>query len=104
MVFVWVDGCLRFPAEAGIPCRRFHTAALRIRGGSPRLSLDSSLRPNDSGVSRYALRNAGDVMKARLGMMMLAMAEVRRAVSLVVKWAMAPPMVQPMGIMPMTMV
>ena len=52
----------------------------------------------------YALRNAGEVMKARMGMVMLAIAEVRRAVSLVVKWAMAPPIVQPMGIMPMTMV
>ena len=35
---------------------------------------------------------------------MLAIAEVIKAVSLVVKWAIAPPMVQPMGIMPMTMV
>ena len=35
---------------------------------------------------------------------MLAMAEVNRAVSLVVRWAMAPPMVQPIGIVPMTMV
>ena len=32
-----------------------------------------------------------------MGRVMLAMAEVIRAVSLVVKWAMAPPMVQPMG-------
>lgn len=38
------------------------------------------------------------------GMVMLAMAEVIRAVSLVVKWAIAPPMVQPMGMRPMTMV
>ncbi len=35
---------------------------------------------------------------------MLAIAEVMRAASLVVRWAMVPPMVQPMGISPMTMV
>ena len=34
---------------------------------------------------------------------MLAIAEVMRAASLVVRWAMAPPMVQPMGIRPITM-
>ncbi len=39
-----------------------------------------------------------------MGVVMVAMAEVMRAISLVVKWAMAPPMVQPMGMRPMTTV
>ena len=39
-----------------------------------------------------------------MGIVMVAMAEVRRAVSRVVKWAIAPAMVQPMGMVPMAMV
>ena len=49
----------------------------------PRYLLVSGFHRNDE--LGYALRNAGDVMKAIRGIVMLAIAEVRRAVSLVVK-------------------
>ena len=79
------------PRHPGIPRSRHFVCSCPFR------------RAKGAGSS-YALRKAGDAMKARMGLVMLAIAEVIRAVSLVVKWAMAPPMVQPMGIMPMAMV
>ena len=71
-------------------------------GSRPRIGVRGKLRGND--VLGYALRNAGEAMKAKVGIVMVAMAEVRRAVSGVVKWAMAPAIVQPMGIRPMARV
>ena len=49
-------------------------------------------------------RNDGDAAYATRVTVMQAMAEVIRAVSLVVKWAMAPPTAQPMGIRAIAMV
>ena len=82
------DDCLNFPAWASIP----------------RLLRSCPFGGAEGAGSSYALRKAGDAMSAMMGIVMLAMADVRSAVSLVVKCAMVPPMVHPMGMMPMTMV
>ncbi len=108
MLFFPLDSRLRGNdawGERGNDLCQVGMAVRKRRPGHTPLALLAPLSPSERGCRRlrllvHALRNAGDAMKAMRGMVMLAMADVIRAVSLVVKWAMAPPMVQPIGIMP----
>ena len=95
--FMACDNVTGFVTDDGV------ISATMSRRGYP---MDSGLRRNDLGgrCSLHARRNAGDAMYAARVMVVLATAEVIRAVSLVVKWAMAPPTAQPMGMRAIAMV